>query len=149
MLAALPVAAQAAEASQGWRYQCPPAGTVVERSNGTRIGFRGQDPQDRLVCINEHGQRRFLGHWPVQENFLRAGGAQLGRVVAAAEAGRPAQETVRYFGTDRYGLSNTIVETWRVGPPEPVRVQAGEFRAARVERDFQVVGSTYRYTQTP
>jgi hypothetical protein len=135
-------------AAQAWQFQCAPPGTVVERSNGTRISFRGPDPQNRLVCLDEQGQRRFLGYWPVQENFFRAGSAQLARMTEAAHRGVPAEETIRYFGTDRYGLSNTIVETWRIGTIQPLRVLAGEFQAMQVERDFQVVGSTYRYSQT-
>jgi hypothetical protein len=135
-------------AAQAWGFECPAAGTAVERSNGGRLGFRGQDPRNRLLCVNELGQSRFLGYWSVQENFFRAGAAQLARMSTAAAEGRPAEETVRYFGTDRFGLSNTIVETWRIGVLEPVRVPAGEFVAMPVTRDFQVVGSAYRYDQT-
>ena len=59
LTALAPLAAQA----QSWQYRCPAPGTVVERSDGSRIAYRGADPSDPLVCLTTTGQRLVFGNW--------------------------------------------------------------------------------------
>jgi hypothetical protein len=149
LIGAVLAAASTAQAhAQGAEFRCAPPGTIVERTSGSRLVFRGQDASDPLVCINAHGQHRFLGYWGTQENFFRHGQPQLARLFGSGPDGSGRIQTINYFGTDRYALSNNITETWRIAGTGRVQVPAGTFDTVRVERQFQVVGSTYRYVES-
>ena len=96
-----------------------------------------------------NGQQRFLGYWSVGENFYRAGGTRLGQLASAGVSGagtRPV--SFDYFAPGRDHNSIHAEETWRVAGSGAVTVPAGTYDAVRVERRFQVVGSTFAYTQT-
>lgn len=134
--------------STEWQFRCASPGTSVERTNGTRLMYRGQDTGNPLVCINDHGQRRFLGYWSVQENFFQRGEAQLARLLQSGSGQAGQEQTITYFGNDRYGVPNQVQETWRVAGSGRIQVPAGTFEAMQIEREFRVVGSTYRYVQT-
>lgn len=145
MLAAAPAAAQA----QQWQYRCPAQGTVVERSEGGSLSYRGQDASDPLVCITTNGQRRFLGYWPAQEAAYRAGRAQLTRLVSEAAVGRIGQsESFNYFAPGRDSNTVHIFETWRIGGIGRVDTAAGNFDAVRLDRNFQIAGVTYDFDQS-
>ena len=145
MLAAAPAAAQA----QQWQYRCPAPGTVVERSEGGSLAYRGQDANDPLVCVTANGQRRFLGYWPADELPYRTGRAQLARLVSAAATGQTGQSAAfNYFAPGRDSNTVHVFETWRVGGIGRVSTMAGGFDAVRIDRNFQIAGVTYSFDQS-
>lgn len=141
MLAASPVAAQQSD----WRYNCPAPGTAVERSIGDTITFRGADANDPLVCLVGGGQRSVLGVWEPGERQYVNGRAHLTSLLAGPPGG---ERRFDYFSLGRDSNSIHVYETWRLAGFGPVRVPAGTFDAVRLQRDFQIAGVTYNYTQT-
>lgn len=144
LTALAPLAAQA----QSWQYRCPAPGTVVERSDGSRIAYRGTDPSDPLVCLTTTGQRLVFGNWNAASPIYRSGKAALAGLMNAAASGRTGgQVQVDYFAPGRDSNSVHVIETWRIGGMGPVETMAGTFDAIRLERNFSIVGFTYSYDQ--
>lgn len=143
--AALLAAAPAAAQPSGWRYTCPEPGTVVERTEGGTINFRGADASDPFVCLAGGGQRLVLGIWAPSERQYVSGRAHLAALLAGPAGG---ERRFDYFSTGRDSTSIHVYETWRLAGFEPVRVPAGTFDAVRLQRSFQISGIAYSYVQT-
>lgn len=140
VLAAAPAAAQ----QSGWRFSCPEPGTAVERSIGDTITYRGSAPNDPLVCVADRGQRLALGVWGVDEALWRNGRASL----TALASGQATERRFDYFSLGRDSNSIHVYEAWRLAGSGPVTVPAGTFDAVRLQRNFQIAGITYNFTQT-
>jgi hypothetical protein len=144
LTALAPLTAQA----QSWQYRCPAPGTVVERSDGSRVAYRGTDPTDPLVCLTTTGQRLVFGNWNAGSPIYRSGKAGLARLMNAAATGQTGgQVQVDYFTPGRDHNSVHVLETWRIGGIGPVTTTAGTFDTIRLERNFAIIGSTYTYDQ--
>lgn len=144
--AAITLAAGVANAQTSpWRFSCPEAGTAVERSTGDTVTFRGADPSDPFACRVGSGQRLVLGVWAPGDRLYQNGRAQLTSLLAGAAGG---ERRFDYFSLGRDSNSIHIYETWRLAGFGPVRVPAGVFDAARLERRFEIGGTSYTYTQT-
>ncbi|MFL1462583.1 hypothetical protein ACI6QG_10300 [Roseococcus sp. DSY-14] len=138
-----------AQAADTWQFRCPAAGTTVDQSSGTSIRFRAEAPNNPGSCIVAGGQRRLLGYWSVGEAFYRAGGQRIANAVASGLDLRGVQPvTFDYFGTNRTGESIHIQETWGGAAGGSMTTPAGTFDTVRVDREFQVIGSAFRYTQS-
>lgn len=142
-------AAQAQSGETNWQFRCPAAGTAVEQSSGTTLRFRGEVAGNPGECMMAGNQRRFLGYWQVGEGFYQAAGPRL----AAAHANgvdlrntRPLEFT--YYGTSRTNDSIQLMERWTAQPGGMVATPAGNFDTVRVDRYFNVVGSSFQYTQS-
>lgn len=139
------VAAPTGAQAQDWRFSCPAAGTAVERSTGDTVTFRGVDANDPFVCLAGGGQRLVLGVWVPSDRLYVNGRAQLASLLAGPAGG---ERKFDYFSLGRDSNSIHIYETWRLAGFGPVRVPAGTFDAVRLERRFDIAGSTYTYLQT-
>lgn len=149
MLGALTLAPTFAQAqNQPAGYRCPASGTVLERTRGDAISYRG-DGQAPFVCATSTGVQRFLGYWPASDTFYRTGRADLERMMTAVLAGGTAAPVrIPYFSHSAVGyIPISVMETWTARGVERVSTPAGTFEALRVEREFQVVDSVYRYKQ--
>ena len=141
MLMAAPVAAQ----QSGWRFSCPEPGTVVERTEGGTIVFRGADANDPFVCLAGGGQRLVLGIWAPSERQYVNGRAHLASLLSGPPGG---ERRFDYFSAGRDSTSIHVYETWRHAGFERVRVPAGAFEAVKLQRRFEIAGVTYSYLQT-
>lgn len=141
MLAAAPALAQPST----WRFSCPEPGTTVERTAGGTLTFRGTDPNDPFVCLAGGGQRLVLGIWAPGDRLYVNGRAHLNALLTGAPGG---ERRFDYFSLGRDSTSIHVYETWRFAGFEPVRVPAGTFDAVKLQRRFDIAGSTYTYTQT-
>lgn len=130
--------------AQSFSYRCPEPGTVLERSAGGPIAFRSSDPNDPLVCLAGAGQRLVLGVWAPNDRLYVNGRAELTALLNSAGGER----RFNYFSVGRDSNSIQVFESWRFAGFEPIRVAAGSFDAARLERRFDIAGTTYTYTQT-
>ncbi|MCO6416112.1 hypothetical protein JYK14_08025 [Siccirubricoccus sp. KC 17139] len=128
-----------------WRFSCPEPGTAVERSTGDTITFRGADANDPLVCLVGGGQRLVLGIWAPSERQYVNGRAHLTSLLSGPVGG---ERRFDYFSVGRDSNSTHVFETWRLASFEPIRVPAGTFNAVKLERRFDIAGSTYTYLQT-
>ncbi|MDN3568854.1 hypothetical protein ACFQY5_35750 [Paeniroseomonas aquatica] len=141
MVLTMPAYAQTSD----WRFNCPESGTVVERSTGDTVTFRGADANDPLVCLAAGGQRLVLGVWAPSDRLYVNGRAQLSSLLA----GPPGSERrFDYFSLGRDSNSIHIYETWRHAGFGSVRVPAGTFDTVKLERRFDIAGTTYTYLQT-
>lgn len=144
--AAMMLAAGVANAQTStWRFSCPEAGTTVERTAGETITFRGSDPNDPFVCRVGNGQRLVLGVWTPGDRLYQNGRAQLSSLLSGAASG---ERRFDYFGVNLFGLSTHVLETWRLAGFQPIQVPAGTFDAVRLERQFEIIGTSYTYLQT-
>lgn len=134
----------AASPAYAWSYRCPAPGTVVERTSGPPLAFRGSDPSEPLVCLATGGQRLVLGIWAPAERHYANGRAQITSVLSAPGSER----RFNYFSVGRDSTSIQVYETWRFAGFETVRIPAGTFDAARLERVFEIAGTAYTYRQT-
>lgn len=152
-IAALGAAAPDTASAQGgggvWQFSCPASGTAVEQSSGTTLRFRGAATGNPGECLIAGNQRRFMGYWQVSEGFYAAAGPRL----AAAFANgidltnvRPLEFT--YYGFNRSNDSIQVMERWTAQPGGVVATPAGNFDTVRVDRYFNVVGSSFQYTQS-
>lgn len=145
MVGALLLSAGASAQEASWRYACPAAGTVVERSRGEPIVFRASDPNDPFVCMTGGGRRVVLGIWTPNEALYVNGRQQL----ASLLTGMPGDvRRFYYLGTGADQSSIEIDETWRHGGFERATVPAGTYESVRLERNFRVRNTAYTYTQT-
>ncbi len=146
-LAAQPAMAQAQ--NQGDAYRCPSSGTTLERARGDSFTYRG-DASAPFVCATSTGVQRFSAYWRAGEAFYRTGRADLERMMTTAFSGNiPAPVRIPYFSHSAVGfIPISVLETWTVPGMGRVVTPAGTFDALRVEREFQVVDSVYRYKQT-
>jgi len=143
-LGAAPAAAQGGEA---WQFRCPAPGTAVEQSTGATLRYR-PGPERPGIC-NVGGQQRFLGYWSMREGFYQAGGTQLAATFGQGVAPGTMQPVIfDYFGLNRYSISSHYQERWRAEEGGSLTTPAGTFDTVKVIRDFNVIGVTFRYTQT-
>lgn len=141
--------AQAQSGDTTWQFRCPAAGTAVEQSSGTTLRFRGPASTNPGECLMAGNQRRFMGYWQVGEGFYSAAGPRLVSAFANGinlASARPLEFS--YFGTNRNADSITIRERWTAQPGGSVTTPAGTFDTVRVDRYFQVMGSSFSYTQS-
>lgn len=139
------IAIMPAQAQQS--YRCPDAGSSMERSRGERISYRG-GAANSFLCNTSTGTSRLLGYWPAGLGAVAAGRTQIEAMVTAAFAGgAPAPVSFRYTGTGSDQSSIILVENWRVLTPTRISVLAGEFNVIPIERRFEVLGSSYNFTQ--
>lgn len=136
-----------AQTTSAWAFQCPSAGTSLETSVGSSIRFRGQSSEGGAVCLTVQGSR-FLGLFPTTDGFYRAAGDRLNRLVSGGLDLRDVRPvTFQYFGINSFQDSISINERWTVSDGGRIATAAGSFSTVRVERQFEVVGSSWRYTQ--
>lgn len=140
--ASLSIPAQAAP------LRCPDQGTRVERTNVGGLAWRGPSNAGPLICVDQSGASRFLGYWRTSDPFYASGGSELVRefMNAGDGPGRPVQ--IRYFSQNRNVDSVMVWESWQVLGRDRVDVVAGSFDTTKVERQYWVMGTNYRYTET-
>jgi hypothetical protein len=145
VLFGVPAAASAQEAN----FRCPEHGTRVERTAGPTLAYRGADANSPLLCLDQIGEARFLGYWRASDAFYRNGGDALTQAFmeAGTEPSRPVR--IKYFTTSSLTRDSIMVwETWQMLGRERVDVPAGSFDATKVQREFWVMSSTYRFAET-
>lgn len=146
---AAPASVSAQPADATWRFSCPVSGTAVEQSSGTTLRFRGASPSNPGECMMAGNQRRFMGYWQVSEGFYNAAGPRLTAAFASGVnlgSARPLEFT--YYGFNRTNDSIQIMERWTAQQGGVVATPAGNFDTVRVDRYFNVVGSSFQYTQS-
>jgi hypothetical protein len=126
-------------------FKCPDAGTRVERTDAPALTFRGASTSNPLICVDALGQERFLGYWRAADGFFRAGKDTLLRNFTSGAGG---VSTINYFGSNRVAESIYINENWQILGPERVSVIAGSFEALKVQRQYWITGTNYRFTET-
>lgn len=141
--------AQAQSGDATWQFRCPAAGTAVEQSSGTTLRYRGEASSNPGSCMLAGNQRRLLGYWQVSEGFYRAGGPRLANALSNGInlSNMPSIE-FDYYGTNRSGDSIHIQERWKAEAGGSMTTPAGTFETVRVERYFNVIGSSFQYTQS-
>ena len=90
-----------------------------------------------------------MGYWQVGEGFYRAAGP---RLASAFMNGINLASTTPlefdYYGLNLSGLSTHFKERWTAQPGGTVTTPAGTFDTVRVDRYFEVIGSSFFYTQS-
>lgn len=141
--------AQATGGDTTWQFRCPAAGTIVEQSSGTTLRYRGEAANNPGSCMLAGNQRRLLGYWQVSEGFYRAGGSRLAAAFAnGVNLAGMAPVEFDYYGMNRTNDSIHIRERWTAQAGGSMTTPAGTFDTVRVDRYFNVIGSSFQYTQS-
>lgn len=141
--------AQAQSGDATWQFRCPAAGTTVEQSSGTTLRFRGPASTNPGECMMAGNQRRFMGYWQVGEGFYNAAGPRLTAAFAnGINLANVSPLEFTYYGFNRSNDSIQLMERWTAEAGGAVTTPAGTFDTVRVDRYFNVVGSSFQYTQS-
>jgi hypothetical protein len=118
---------------------CPPAGTVIENSVGSRIRFtESTDPYCNYVDTKGEPRLRWRSLWPASSRLVKEGGAELSKLWPL-EVGK--KVTVTYSeGAGAWHFTYTILRR------ELVSVPAGQFDTFVIEQEERGIanGPGYR-----
>lgn len=139
-----PAPAVSAQNGRTWEHRCPPAGTVLQTSNGTTVTFT--DTAGPGLCRRADGRTALYGIWTVWPDNPRPDvHAWLGDLFPA-RAGRTSHRA-RIEPELRTGNSYLYTSDARIAGFETVDVPAGRFDAVVIEWEYAGTGSNYHRTR--
>ena len=114
--------------------RCPAKGVHVDRSDGSRVTYRGADPTNPHTCIltfNGREIRLFFGLWPVDGGNSSPAFAALN--TAFRNPGH--EETFYSYGAVLPSNSNRYVEAWKVLGTEQIEIDGRKFKAVKINHE--------------